>query len=241
MKIVEIPARWRQLGLMAGLAMALGAPLGVLGSAGAAEPVKLVPPPMVDQAAGTTGEQTAVFSGGCFWGVQGVYEHVKGVTKAFAGYAGGSAATAQYETVSTGDTGHAESVKVVYDPAKVSYGKLLQIYFSVATNPTELNYQGPDEGTQYRGEIWAMNDDQAKVAKAYIAQLDQAHAFAAPIVTRVDPYMGFYQAEDYHQDYLVHNPDAAYIYYNDLPKVQGLQALFPNYYAAQPVLVFPGK
>jgi len=208
--------------------------------AAAAEPIVFAPAPAADVSA-AKGPQTAVLSGGCFWGLQGVYEHVKGVKKVWAGYAGGAAATAQYETVSTGSTRHAESVKIIYDPQQISYGKLLQIFFSVATNPTELNFQGPDEGTQYRSEIWAMNPDQAKVAKAYIAQLTAAHRFSAPIVTRVDPYMGFYPAEDYHQDFLVHNPDYPYISYNDIPKVEGLKSLFPSIYQETPVLALPGK
>ena len=227
----------RRIGLP-GLAL-LGAMLVM--PAMAAEPIVFAPAPAADIAPGDGSLQTAVLSGGCFWGVQGVYEHVKGVTKVWAGYAGGSAATAQYETVSGGNTGHAESVKITYDPKQITYGKILQIFFSVATNPTELNYQGPDEGTQYRSEIWAMNADQARVAKAYIAQVDAAHLFSAPIVTRVDPYRGFYPAEDYHQDFLVHNPDYDYIAYNDIPKVQGLQKLFPGIYASTPVLALPGK
>ena len=226
---------WRGAGIIAAVML----PLATL-SANAAEPVQLVPAPVVD-ASPANGLQTAVLSGGCFWGVQGVYEHVKGVTKVFAGYAGGAASTAQYETVSTGTTGHAESVKITFDPKQISYGKILQIFFSVATNPTELNYQGPDEGTQYRSEIWALNPDQTRVATAYIAQLTAAHAFSAPIVTRVDPYKGFYPAEDYHQDYLVHYPDNDYIAYNDIPKVEGLKSLFPQVYAATPVLALPGK
>ncbi len=202
-----------------------------------AEDAVLAPPPAYSPADTATSE-TAVLSGGCFWGLQGVYEHVKGVTKVYAGYAGGDAATAQYETVSTGTTGHAESVEITFNPQVISYAQILQIYFSVATNPTELNYQGPDSGTQYRGEIWYESPAQQKVAQAYIAQLSAAHIFGQPIVTRVDAFKGFYKAEDYHQDYLVRNPDYPYIAINDIPKVQALQRLFPAFYQAQPVTVF---
>jgi peptide-methionine (S)-S-oxide reductase len=183
--------------------------------------------------------ETATLSGGCFWGVQGVYEHVKGVTKVYAGYTGGDADTAAYETVSTGTTGHAESVQITFNPHVISYGQILQIYFSVATDPTELNYQGPDTGTQYRGEIWVASPVQQKIASDYIAQLTAAHVFDAPIVTRIDPVKGFYKAEDYHQDFLVRNPDYPYIAMNDLPKVQNLAKFFPSLYQATPVTVFP--
>ena len=183
--------------------------------------------------------ETATLSGGCFWGMQGVYEHVKGVTKVYAGYTGGSADTAQYETVSTGTTGHAESVQITFDPQVISYGQILQIYFTVATDPTELNYQGPDTGTQYRSEIWYASPTQEKIADGYIAQLTAAHAFRQPIVTRVDAVGGFYKAEDYHQDFLVRNPDYPYIVYNDIPKVQNLQRFFPDFYNATPVTVLP--
>ena len=178
-----------------------------------------------------------MLSGGCFWGVQGVFEHVQGVQSAVSGYTGGAGVTAHYEVVSTGSTGHAESVKVTFDPTRVSLGQLLRIFFSVALDPTRTDGQGPDEGSQYRSEIWTANADQARVAQAYIAQLDQAHAFAAPIATRVDPLHGFYPAERYHQDYLVLNPDAAYIAYNDMPKVEALQHLFPVQWRADPVTV----
>ena len=185
------------------------------------------------------GPQVAVFSGGCFWGVQGVFEHVAGVTRAVAGYAGGAKETAQYETVSGGDTGHAESVQVTFDPAKIGYDKLLQIFFSVALDPTQVNSQGPDTGTQYRSEVFATSPEQARVARAYIAQLDQAHLFPAPIATRVDTLPAFYPAEGYHQDYLAHHPDAPYIAWNDIPKVESLQRLFPDAWSATPVLVLP--
>ena len=185
------------------------------------------------------GPRTITFSGGCFWGVQGVFEHVKGVHRAVAGYAGGQADTAQYETVSTGTTGHAESVQVTYDPQAISLARLMQIYFSVALDPTEVNEQGPDSGTQYRSEIWTSSPAEAQVATAYIAQLDAAHTYDARIATRVDPLHGFYPAETYHQDYLVHNPDFAYIAINDMPKVEALKRLFPEDYSATPVLALP--
>ena len=198
----------------------------------------LVPAPAIDEATATASRtDSIVLSGGCFWGVQGVFEHVKGVTQALSGYTGGAGTTAQYETVSTGSTGHAESVKVTYDPSRISLGKVLRIFFSVALDPTRTNGQGPDEGSQYRSEIWVSNPEQAHIAKAYIAQLDQAHAFSAPIATRVDPLRGFFPAEGYHQDYLVLNPDAGYIAVNDMPKVQALQQLFPAQWSAQPKTV----
>ncbi len=189
----------------------------------------VVPAPAADlPAAGAP--QTAVLSGGCFWGVQGVFEHVRGVQRVVAGYSGGKADTANYETVSTGETGHAESVQITYDPKQISYGKILQIFFSVALDPTTKDAQGPDSGTQYRSEIFAATPDQARIAHAYIAQLDAAHTFPAPIATRVDPLAGFYPAEAYHQDFLEHNPDYPYIAVNDLPKVHALQSLFPADY-----------
>lgn len=204
--------------------------------ANADETPRALPKPIVTDAS-ATGIQTAVFSGGCFWGMQGVFEHVKGVKQVLAGYAGGSASTAQYETVSTGTTGHAESVQIKYDPKVISFAELLRIDFSVATDPTELNRQGPDEGTQYRNEIWYTTPDQKRVAEAYIAQLDKAHAFSAPIVTRVDANRGFYRAETYHQDFLIKNPDYPYIVINDLPKIENLKSLLPADYVAAPVRV----
>ena len=194
------------------------------------KPVTL-PDPRIDIPSGTTaGQQTAVFAGGCFWGVEGVFDHVKGVVSATSGYSGGAAGTANYETVSTGTTGHAESVKVVFDPAKVSYGQLLKVYFSVAHDPTQLNRQSPDVGTQYRSEIFTTNAAQQKVATAYIAQLGAAKVFAAPIVTRVEPLRHFYPAEGYHQNYLALHPDEPYIVYNDAPKLVHLKAMFPALY-----------
>jgi len=198
-----------------------------------------VPAPVFDPPEHAASE-TATLSGGCFWGMQGVYEHVKGVTRVYAGYTGGAADTAQYETVSTGTTGHAESVQITFNPQVISYGKILQIYFAVAADPTELNYQGPDSGTQYRSEIWVGSPEQTQVADAYIAQLTKAQVFGAPIVVRVDPAQPFYQAETYHQDFLVLHPDYPYIVFNDLPKVQNLKAMFPANYQANAVTVFAG-
>jgi peptide-methionine (S)-S-oxide reductase len=203
----------------------------------AAEQARQIPAPSADEQPAIGQSETAVFAGGCFWGVQGVFQHVKGVANAVSGYAGGEASTAQYETVSTGETGHAESVRVTFDPHQVTYGKLLQIYFSVVHDPTELNRQGPDEGTQYRSEIFAETPDQTRVAKAYIAELNKAHAFDAAIVTKVEPLRGFYAAEGYHQDFLVRNPHYPYIVFNDLPKVEALKRLFPDQYRPDPVLV----
>ena len=207
------------------------------GMAGAAEPAVVIPPPAVDEPAAGRHTETAVFAGGCFWGVQGVFQHVKGVTNAVSGYSGGAKNTAQYETVSEGDTGHAESVQVTFDPAQVSYGKLLQVYFSVAHNPTELNYQGPDHGTQYRSALFPLDDGQRKVATAYIAQLDAAKVFPKTIVTHVEAYKGFYPAEGHHQNFLALNPDYPYIVYNDLPTVADLKMVFPTQYADKPTLV----
>ncbi len=201
------------------------------------QPASRLPDPALDVAATSGDAQTATFSGGCFWGVQGVFEHVRGVKKAVSGYAGGQAATAEYPVVSTGLTGHAESVQITYDPRQVTYGRLLQILFSVAMNPTELNYQGPDHGSQYRSEIWAADAGQRRAAEAYIAQLGQARAFDAPIVTRVDDFAGFYPAEPYHQDFLERHPDQPYIRAWDMPKVEALRRLFPDSYTTTPALV----
>jgi len=194
-----------------------------------------------DSASGPGALQTAVLAGGCFWGTQGVFEHVKGVRQVLAGYSGGERATADYGKVSTGTTGHAESIQISFDPAVISYADILQIFFSVAHDPTELNRQGPDSGTQYRSEIFFADAAQQKIALAYIAQLEQAHVFKGPIVTRVDPLKGFYPAEGYHQDFLVRNPRYPYIVYNDLPKIANLKRLFPALYRAEPVLVAGGR
>jgi peptide-methionine (S)-S-oxide reductase len=209
---------------------------GSAGLASAEEGIAL-PAPALDEPAATAKTETAILAGGCFWGVQGVFQHVEGVTNAVSGYAGGEADTAQYERVTSGATGHAESVRITYDSAKISYGRLLQIYFSVAHDPTQLNRQGPDRGTQYRSVIFPVNDDQAKVAKAYIDQLGQAKLFEADIVTKIEPNHVFYPAEAYHQDYLTLNPTQPYIVYNDLPKVDNLKRLFPALYRDDPVLV----
>ena len=181
----------------------------------------------------TKGEETAVLAGGCFWGIEAVFEHVKGVTSAKSGYSGGSASTAQYETVSTGRTGHAEAVQITFDPSQVSYGQLLKVFFSVAHDPTELNRQGPDYGTQYRSAIFYANEDQKRVAQAYIEQLNQAKAFPRPIVTQVVPLEAFFEAEGYHQDYLAHHPDEPYIVVNDMPKVENLRKQLPELYKAK--------
>ena len=197
-----------------------------------------VPAPASDVAAApAAATESLVLAGGCFWGVQGVFQHVQGVVSAVSGYAGGNADTAKYEVVSSGSTGHAEAVKVVYDPKKISYGKLLQIYFSVAHNPTELNRQGPDTGTQYRSTIFPANAEQARVAQAYIAQLNAANTFGRKLATTVELLKAFYPAEAYHQDYLTLHPDQPYIAYNDLPKVEDLKRSFPSLYSAKPVLV----
>jgi peptide-methionine (S)-S-oxide reductase len=204
-----------------------------------AEEAVVIPPPGIDEITQAHSE-TAVFAGGCFWGVQGVFQHVKGVKNAVSGYAGGAANTARYERVSDGDTGHAESVEVTFDPSQVSYGTLLQIYFSVAHNPTELNRQGPDSGTQYRSAIFTNNSEQQRVAQAYIKQLDAAHSFNKPIVTKLESYNGFYPAEDEHQDFLTEHPTYPYIVINDLPKVAQLKQLYPDRYQEKPVLVKSG-
>ncbi|MGF6088247.1 peptide-methionine (S)-S-oxide reductase MsrA [Pseudomonas sp. 18173] len=208
-------------------------------SFGSAEQAVIIPAPALDETTQARSE-TAVFAGGCFWGVQGVFQHVKGVKNAVSGYAGGAANTAQYERVSNGNTGHAESVEVTFDPGQVSYGTLLQIYFSVAHNPTELNRQGPDSGTQYRSAIFTKSTEQQRVAQAYITQLDAAHVFDKPIVTKLETFNGFYPAEEEHQDFLTEHPTYPYIVINDLPKVAQLKQLYPNRYQEQPVLVKAG-
>jgi peptide-methionine (S)-S-oxide reductase len=188
-----------------------------------------LPEPAVD-AAKTQTPQTAVFAGGCFWGVQAVFEHVKGVKSVSAGYAGGARSTAEYEVVSSGSTGHAESVQITFDSSQISYGQLLKVFFSVAHDPTELNRQGPDTGTQYRSAIFFANDEQKRVATDYISQIDKARVFSQPIVTQVVALKGFYPAEDYHQDYALYHPDNPYIFMNDLPKVAALKREYPSLY-----------
>ena len=202
-----------------------------------AEVPRTVPPPAVDEPAGARTSEVAVLAGGCFWGVQAVYQHTKGVTNAVSGYAGGEQRTAHYEMVGTGRTGHAEAVEVTFDPRVVSYGQLLQIFFSVAHDPTELNRQGPDDGPQDRSTIFPMNDEQAKVAKAFIAQLNAARIFDRTIATTIEPGRTFFPAEGYHQDFLVRNPRYPYIVINDLPKLDDLKRMFPDRYRSTPVLV----
>jgi peptide-methionine (S)-S-oxide reductase len=196
-----------------------------------AAPTAALPNPVVDAPLATTkGEQTAVVAGGCFWGLEAVFEHVKGVNGVTSGYSGGAADTAQYEVVSMGETGHAEAVRITYDPSKISYGQLLKVFFSVAHDPTELNRQGPDTGTQYRSAIFYANEDQKRIAQAYIEQLNQAKVFEQPIVTQIAALNSFYNAEAYHQDYAVHHPNQPYIVVHDLPKVANLRKQFPELY-----------
>jgi len=203
----------------------------------AAEMGRVIPAYASDATISTATTETAVVAGGCFWGVQGVYQHVKGVTNAVSGYAGGTASSAKYEIVSSGQTGHAEAVQVTFDPRLISYAQVLQILMSVGHDPTQLNRQGPDVGTQYRSAIFPANETQARIARDYIAQLNRARAFPAAIVTKVETGMTFYPAEAYHQDYLVRNPRQPYIVYNDLPKISELKRIFPGMYRAEPVLV----
>ncbi|KQV12246.1 methionine sulfoxide reductase A [Rhizobium sp. Root1203] len=222
--------------LALGAAIMLAAVAAFSFTPSAAEEARNIPAPAADEQP-VLDKETATFAGGCFWGVQGVFQHVNGVLSAKSGYSGGRANTAQYEMVSNGDTGHAEAVQVIFDPKQVSYGRLLQIYFSVAHDPTELDRQGPDTGSQYRSAIFPTSDEQAKVAKAYIGQLNQAHVFDAAIVTRIEPGKPFYAAENYHQDFLTNNPTYPYIVFNDLPKIENLKKMFPRDYRAKPVLV----
>ena len=216
--------------LLAGL---VGAPA----PAAAAESAVVIPAPVLDSPKAAGPLQTAVLAGGCFWGVQGVYEHVRGVRKVLSGYSGGDKATADYEAVSRGETGHAESVEIRFDPKEISYGELLRIYFSVVHDPTQRDRQGPDSGTQYRSSIFYASKSQKEIAQAYIAQLERAKVFGRPIVTRVDPLRGFYAAEDYHQDFLQRNPDHPYIVINDLPKIENLRRVFPASYREVPITV----
>jgi len=206
----------------------------------AAEQAVIIPAPAEDVQAGS-GTQTAVVAGGCFWGVQGVFQHTAGVVNAVSGYAGGSKMTADYNIVSSGTTGHAESVEIKYDPKKISYGKILQIFFSVVHDPTQLNRQGPDTGTQYRSAIFTTNDEQKKVAEAYIAQLNAAKVYRKPIVTKVGPLEGFFPAEAYHQDYLTLHPNQPYIAFNYIPKVENLKKIFAENYIEKPTLVSSAK
>lgn len=229
----------RRLFLTAASACALPA-IGALGACDAKAAASLLPAP-ADDIKSAAASENVVLAGGCFWGVQAVFAHVKGVTRAVSGYCGGTKADADYETVGTGRTGHAEAVYVAWDPKVISFGKILQIFFTVATDPTELNRQGPDVGPQYRNEIFTTTADQDRVAKAYIAQLDRARAFPDKIVTKVGPNKGFYAAEDYHQDYLILHPTQPYIVINDQPKVRDLKRLFAANWREEPLRVFPPK
>lgn len=208
--------------------------LGATACNARANPSLAVPAAVADAPRATTpGQQTAVVSGGCFWGVQAVFQHVKGVISATSGYSGGSAKTAEYEVVSTGETGHAESVEIVYDPSQITYGELLRVFFSVAHDPTQLNRQGPDEGAQYRSSIFYSSPEQKRIAEAYIAQLDKAGIFPRPIVTQVVPLQAFYPAEAYHQNYAALHPNQPYIVFNDAPKVEHLRQEFPDLYVGK--------
>ena len=230
-------ANGRVLSLLVFAVLAVGALLWMRVSPSHAEPARLVPPPALDAASGSGNSEVAVLAGGCFWGVQGVFQHVEGVTNAVSGYAGGSQQTARYDSIGSGTTGHAEAVRITFDPRKISYGRILQIYFSVAHDPTELDRQGPDVGKQYRSTIFPANAEQAKVAKTYIDQLNQARVFRSAIATTIEMDRPFYPAEAYHQDFLTRNPAHPYIVYNDLPKIADLKRLFPEAYRAEPVLV----
>jgi peptide-methionine (S)-S-oxide reductase len=223
--------------ILATILLATSLSSGVLASHAMAENAVVVPAAAVLEPVAGSGMEKAVLAGGCFWGVQGVFQHVKGVQNAISGYAGGKADTAAYETVSGGQTGHAESVEITFDPQVINYATLLQIYFSVVADPTELNYQGPDSGTQYRSAIFPESDAQAQVARAYIDQLNKAGVFKAPIVTTIEPSKAFYAAEGYHQDYLTLHPNQPYIAFNDIPKVNDLSHYFPNLYSEKPKLV----
>ena len=228
--------KFRRLSLGAAALGALAIAAFAVAPSRAAEDAVIIPAPAVDaQASG--GIQTVVIAGGCFWGVQGVFQHTAGVVNAVSGYSGGNKSTADYTLVSTGTTGHAEAVEIRYDPKKISYGKILQIFFSVVHDPTQLNRQGPDSGTQYRSAIFTTNDEQKKVAETYIAQLNAAKVFKKPIVTKVGSLEGFFAAEAYHQDYLTLHPNQPYIAYNDIPKVENLKKIFAENYIEKPTLV----
>ena len=227
--------------LLTGAVLMVGSMLGGPGSTRAAEQAVTLPAPTLDNPKTAGPAQTAVLAAGCFWGVQGVYQHVRGVQQVLSGYTGGSKETADYETVSRGDSGHAESVAIRFDPGQVSYGELLQIYFSVVHDPTQLDRQGPDVGSQYRSNIFFVDETQQRIARAYIAQLGRAKAFPAAIVTRVDPLRGFYPAEAYHQDFMLRNPTYPYIVAHDLPKLARFKAMFPTRYNEQPVTALRAK
>jgi peptide-methionine (S)-S-oxide reductase len=233
-------SQFSRLSLCAAAIGALAITAFVAAPSRAAEDAVIIPTPATDVQA-SDGIQTVVVAGGCFWGVQGVFQHTAGVVNAVSGYAGGNKTTADYNMVSTGTTGHAESVEIKYDPAKISYGKILQIFFSVAHDPTQLNRQGPDSGTQYRSAIFTTTDEQKKVTDAYIAQLGAAKVYKKPIVTKVSPLEAFYPAEAYHQDYLTLHPTQPYIAYNDIPKVENLKKIFAENYIEKPTLVSSAK
>src|SRR5256885_3082437 len=232
-------SQFSRLSLCAAALSALAIAAFAIAPSHAAEDAVIIPAPAADVKA--EGIQTAVLAGGCFWGVQGVYQHTAGIINAVSGYAGGSKATADYNMVSSGSTGHAEAGEIKYDPKKISYGKILQIFFSVVHDPTQLNRQGPDSGTQYRSAIFTTSDEQKKVAEAYIAQLNAAKVYKKPIVTKVGPLQGFYPAEAYHQDYLTLHPNQPYIAYNDIPKVENLKKIFAETYVDKPTLVSSAK
>jgi len=230
---------------LSGPAVVMGIALLVLGGLflqvrglGAAETAVEIPAPALDPADSQGGLRTAIVAGGCFWGVQAVFQHTEGIEQAVSGYAGGTVVDPSYQQVTTGRTGHAEAVAIRYDPAKISYGKILQIFFSVAHDPTQLNRQGPDVGTQYRSAIYTTSDEQKRVAEAYVAELDAVGAYSNRIVTEIAPLMKFYRAEDYHQDYATLHPTQPYIVYNDLPKIENMMAMFPDYWREEPKLVF---
>jgi peptide-methionine (S)-S-oxide reductase len=231
--------RYRPSLIAATLLLAAGA--GLATSRSSAEEARAIPAPAFDEPAGQATSEIAILAGGCFWGVQGVFQHVDGVAAAVSGYAGGDRKTAQYEIVSTGTSGHAESVRVTFDPSRISYGRILQIYFSVAHDPTQLNRQGPDSGRQYRSTIFPTTPEQARIAKAYIDQLDHAHVFPAHIATTIESDKAFYPAEDYHQNFLTLHPSYPYIVINDLPKIDSLKRFFADRYRTEPVLVATAK
>src|ERR1700736_891373 len=233
-------SQFSRLSLYAAAIGALAVTAFVVAPSLAAEDAVIIPAPAADVKA-ADGIQTVVIAGGCFWGVQGVFQHTSGVVNAVSGYAGGNKSTADYSMVSTGTTGHADSVQIKYDPKQISYGKILQIFFSVAHDPTQLNRQGPDSGTQYRSAIYTTSDEQKKIAEAYIAQLNAAKVYKKPIVTKVGPLEGFFPAEAYHQDYLTLHPDQPYIAYNDIPKVENLKKIFADTYIEKPTLVTSTK
>jgi len=227
--------RWIGSVALALLAAVLG--YQILTSAFASEEAVVIPAPALDNPKAAGPPQTAVLAGGCFWGVHGVYQHVRGTRQVLSGYSGGTKATADYETVSRGESGHAESVEVRFDPTELSYGEILQIFFSVAHDPTQRNRQGPDVGTQYRSAIFYADESQKRTTEAYIAQLDRAKVFRRPIATKLERLTAFYPAEAYHQDFLLKNPDYPYIVVNDLPKIASLQRVFPASYRDQPVTI----